>query len=189
MYWILMSERSDEHELSVDALPPTLVRLGLRFDEGRRVASPVPRFEIPCGPCSEERLTDNVVAPTRMGLLVNDKLKTLFSDFGASNIQYFPVIIRGVSSGDMDGAYWIANIIGTRACIDREASELSFFDDGQIEFIDRLALKVGEGAAFGHIFRIDEFPSLVVIHDELKSRLQEASVTGVKFYKPEEFSL
>lgn len=184
-----MSERSDENELSIDALPPTLVRLGLRFDEGRHVACPVPQLEVPCDSCSEQRLTDNIVSPTRMGLLVNDKLKTLLSGIGATNLQYFRVRIRDINSEYVDDSYWIANIIDRHAFVDREASELSFFDNGQIEFIDKLALESDKEVDFGYIFRLDEVPSLVVIHDELKARLEEAAVTGVKFYKPEEFSL
>jgi hypothetical protein len=46
-----------------------------------------------------------------------------------------------------------------------------------------------KSAHSGHIFRCSEFTPILIISDELKQRLESARVTGIKIYKPEEFSL
>ncbi|MFQ5559441.1 MAG: hypothetical protein ACE5FU_02495, partial [Nitrospinota bacterium] len=75
------------------------------------------------------------------------------------------------------------------ACVDQSQSELVLFDDGEIEIIDKLVLDLSEFNDYGHIFRLAEFPSLLVISQELKTKIEEIGLTGFKVYNPEEFSL
>lgn len=189
MHWILMSERSDEYELSIDAVPPALTSLGLNFDYGNHISATVPPIDVHYNQHPEERKTDNIVAPTRLGLLINAKVKRVFDALGISNIQYFPVNLIESNSAQENHDYCIANVVGKFACVDESESELEYYDDGDIEFIDKLSLELDDETDYGHIFRLAEFPPILVISDALKKGLESAAVTGFKIYKPEEFSL
>lgn len=189
MYWILMSERSDEYELSIDVLPPMVDALDLNFDYGNYIQDNVPVIEVPYSQHPDERKTDNIVSPTRLGLLINSKVKAVFDDLHVENIQYFRAKLIEDNSVEIDDSYFIANIIGKYACVDDAGSELEYFDDGDIQFIDKLALDLAPQTDYGHIFRLGEFPPILVISDLLKQRLEASGVTGIKIYRPEDFSL
>lgn len=189
MYWIMMSERSDEYELSLDGLPVVIENMDLNFDYGNFITEKLPMIDIHYVQHPEERKTDNLVAPTRLGLLINEKVKSIFDSLNIRNIQYFAAQLFDSNSNDVDKGYCIANIVGKYSCVNIDESELEFFDDGDIEFIDKLVLNIDEGSDCGHIFRMAEFPAILVISDELKNKVDEIGVSGLKIYKPEEFSL
>jgi len=184
-----MSERSDEYEVSIDVLPPVVDSLGLHFDYGNHITGNLPIIDIPFNQHPEERKTDNIVAPTRLGLLINTKVKAIFDALSIRNIQYFSVSLLDLTSREADKNYFIANVVGKYACVDQGASEVDYFDDGDIEFIDKLVLSLDKNIDYGHIFRLAEFPPVLVISDALKQALEDTAITGFKIYKPEEFSL
>lgn len=189
MYWILMSERSDEYELSIDELPPMIESMNLHFDYGNFTPSMPPLIEVPYSQHTEERKTDNIVSPTRLGLLINERVKNVFDALSVENIQYCRAKLIEQQSGEIDESYYIANVVGKYACVDKEASELEYFSDGEIEFIDSLTLTLDPAMDHGHLFRLAEFPALLVASTELKEKFEEAAITGFKVYAPEEFSL
>lgn len=189
MYWILMSERSDEYELSIDELPPMMETLDLRFDYGNFISKMPPSIDVPYSQHVEERKTDNIVSPTRLGLLINERVKNVFDTLNIENVQYCSAKLIEQDSGEVNDDYFLANIVGKYACVDKDKSELEYFSDGEIEFIDSLALDLDPAVDYGHIFRLAEFPTLIVISTKLKENLEEAAVTGFKIYAPAEFSL
>lgn len=188
MHWILMSERSDEYEASVDELPAVMADQGLAFDQGVIVPGPVGPIDIPFPLHREERMTDNLVAPTRLGLVVNEKIRQVFSALDVDNIQYVDARVIDTTTGTIYDDYRIANVIGRYDGIDREHSDVTTFPDGGIEFIDSLALAVGESWK-ERIFRLSEFLPILVIDDALRAALEGAAVSGLKIYRPEDFSL
>ncbi len=189
MYWVMASERSDEYERSMDQLPPMYESLELHLDQGNLVPNNLPSIDIPFTQHPEEYITDNIVVPMRMGLLINNKVKTVFDRLGISNIQYFKARLIDQATQTVDENYYVANIIGSYACVDHAESELELFDDGSIEFIDKLVLKLDERNDYEHVFRLAEFPALLIISQMLKDSLLESKITGFKFYEPSEFSL
>lgn len=188
LHWILLVERSDEHELSIDAVPPMLDRLDLRFDDGRRITA-TPPIEVPYTQHPDERITDAVVAPSRLGLVINETVRAVFESLDIDTVQYFPARLRALGTDEVTAEYWIANVVGSVACVDPERSDLVLFDDGDRQFIDKLVLKPSVAAELGHIFRLAEFPPALVISDELTRSLERADVIGLGIYRPEEFSL
>lgn len=184
-----MSERSDEYELSIDGLPPMVEALDLNFDYGNFIPTKLPLIDVPYSQHSDERKTDNIVSPTRLGLLINDKIKAIFDDLNIENIQYFKARLIESASGDIDESYLVANVVGKYACVDHAKSELEYFSDGDIQFIDKLVLDLDPSIDYGHIFRLSEFPPVLVISEPLKLKLESSGVTGLKIYQPEQFSL
>lgn len=189
MYWILMSKRSDEYELRIDALPPMVDALDINFAHGNYIPGAIPLIDVPYSQHPEERKTDNIVSPTRLGLLINSKVKAVFDNLNIENIQYFKARLIEATSGEIDESYVIANIVGKYACVDDAKSDLQYFNSGNIKFIDKLVLDLDPKTDYGHIFRVGEVFPLLVISDLLKQKLEESGVTGFKIYKPEDFSL
>jgi len=189
MHWIMMNERTDEYEISIDNLPPLIKNLDLNFDYGDLIPVNLPVIDVPYDLQLDERMTDVIVVATRVGLLVNAKVKSIFDALKVTNIQYFPTRLIKSDTNEIDQGYCIANIVGKNKCVDFEKSELELFDDGDIEFIDKLVLNIDEQGDYEHIFRLAEFPALLVISDMLKNEIEAARVTGLKIYKPEEFSI
>lgn len=188
-YWILMSRRSDEYELRIDGLPPVFDTFDLCFGEGMHVPVALPKIDVPYTLHPDEYKTDNIVAPTRMGLLINDKVKAVFDSLGIKNIQYYDARLIESNSGATDERYRVANIVGQHACVDKAASKLRYFASGNIKFIDALALDLDEQADYGHIFRLAEFLPMLIISDPLKRQIEKSGITGFKIYTPEGFSL
>lgn len=187
MYWIMLSERDNEYQYSHDETPPQIEQYGWEFDNGQLVTNPIPLIQVSITPHSEEVLTDNIPAYGCAGLLVNQRVKAVFDGLGLQNMQYFPVklIINGQAADHL--TYWIANIIGSVGCIDKDASNLTLDPEGDIEFIESLTLKTDNN--YGHIFRLAEYLPVMAISSALKEALEGAKITGLMFYKPEEFSL
>lgn len=184
-----MSERSDESELSLDALPPIFDSLDVSFDYGNLVSSPIPLIDIHFSNIEDFTITDNLVAPSRIGLLINAKVKNIFDALNIDNVQYFKSRLIDDNKNTINNDYCLANIIGKVSCVDRSQSELELFPDGDIRFIDKLVLSLNDNTDYGHIFRLAEYSTLLVISDELKAALDINNVTGFNIYKPEEFSL
>lgn len=184
-----MSKRSDEYELRIDALPPTVDALDISFAHGNYITDTIPLIEVQYSQHLEERKTDNIVSPTRLGLLINRKVKDVFDNLNVDNIQYFKTRLIEANSGDIDENYIIANIVGKYSCIDDTKSDLQYFNSGNIKFINKLVLDLDPQTDYGHIFRLGECPVILVISEQLKTRLENSGVTGFKIYQPEDFSL
>ncbi len=184
-----MSERSDENELSLDELPPIFDSLEMSFDLGNVINIPIPLIDIHFSNIEKFAITDNLVAPPRIGLLINAKVKNIFDSLNLDNVQYFKARLIDESTDTISDDYCLANVIGKVACVDRSQSELELFPDGDIRFIDKLVLSINDDTDYGHIFRLAEYSTLLVISDELKVALDNNNVTGFGIYKPEDFSL
>jgi len=189
MYWIMLSERSDEHELSIDATPEVIERQGWRFDRGDLLAKLPPPVDVPFDIEPDERIVDNIPAYGCRGLLINGRVRAVFDEMNVGNVQYVDARLVNRRSRDVLTPYWIANIVGKIACVDKEKSELEYYDDGQIKFIDKLALKPMQHLQYGHMFRCAEFLPVIMVSEELKAALQARRISGFRYYLPEEFSL
>lgn len=122
------------------------------------MATVVRRIDVPYSQHPEQWKADNSVAPTRLGLLVNGKVKRGFDALGIQNIQYFDARLTDRDNGNINERYTVANVIDKHACLNRQNSELELFDDGDMRFIDRLSLALDDDTDYGHIFRLTEFP-------------------------------
>jgi hypothetical protein len=189
MRWIMMSERSDELELSIDGTPPVIERHGWRFDEGRAVTITPPVIDVPFQLERDETIPDNIPAYGTRGLLINDRVKAVLDGLAIDNVQYFAARLIDQRSRTVWAPYWIANVVGRVACIDHDRSDLETYEDGAVKFIDSLSLIALPDHAYGHIFRLAEFPPAMVISDTLKRALEAAGITGLRTYRPEQFSL
>lgn len=190
MYWIWANERSSDAEARIAGVPEVVEREDLAFDRGARVSRDVPLIEILRDEDSQGVLTDNLIAPGVGGLVISARLRDTLARAGVTNIDYYPCRLTNLADGTVSDDYQVANVIGQIACVDRAASDLEMHPKrpDEIEFINSLVLD--EHAIAGPLmFRLAEFQQLVVAHDQVKDACTSAGITGVKFYRPEEFSL
>lgn len=190
MHWIWSTERSSEEEAAIDGVPAVIKELDLSFDDGVRVEVEVPPIEITQDEDGQGPLTDNLVAAGVGGLTFSSKLRKVLEQCGVDNIDYYPCVLKNLVDGSTNEDYMVANVIGRVACIDKERSDLEMDPDvpDEIEFISSLAL---DESAIGemNIFRLDEFEVILAVSEKVMKACTEAGITGVRFYKPEDFSL
>lgn len=189
MYWIWKSLRADDDEARIEGRPDAIGQLGVRFDEGARIQVAVPPIRIVRDEDSQGRLTDNQLAPGTTGLLFSSRLRQLLASNGVQNIDYYPVEIENSLDATRSDDYQLANLIGRVGCVDFDKSELQMHPrTGSVEFIDSLALdetKIGQL----RMFRTAEHAQVIVVHEDVRNACVAASVTGVVFFRPEDFSI
>lgn len=189
MYWIWANERSDEYELRIDGVPPIIEENDWSFDLGQYVVDSVSLIDVPFTIQPDEHMTDNLIAPGCRGLLINRKIREILNDVGVDNIQYFKTRLVNSSSGEIGEDYMIANIVGKVDCLDYERSELELDQNGNIKFIDSLSIKDEGVIDYGNIFRLSAFHPVIVVSTMIKEEMEKNKITGIKFYRPEDYSL
>lgn len=189
MFWVMMSERSNEYELSIDGTPPLIEQNDWRFDIGRPQPAPLPTIDVPFEIQPDERMVDNIPAYGCRGLLINERVKAVFDSLKLKNIQYFNARLVNQDTHQILSPYWIANITETFGCVDHQQSDLDYYNDGSIQFIDKLVLTHIPGGNHARIFRLAEFLPVMIVSDIVKNALTGNGITGFTFYRPEDFSL
>ncbi len=189
MYWIWANEAQDERDASIHGQPEVIRKLDLDFGLGVRQRLNVPVIEIHMKAEHQGRLTDNLIAPGTTGLVFNAKLRNLLEQTGVDNIDYYKAKVINDVTGEVISDYQVANIIGRAQCIDRNRSKLIIDErGGSIMFIDKLVLDesaVGEAM----MVRLLEFLPIIIVHERIKKQVVAAEISGVKFYRPEEYIL
>ncbi|TYK64489.1 imm11 family protein [Colwellia echini] len=120
--------------------------------------------------------------------LYHNELKKSLEKLGVDNIKYFPVRLRDQSTGETEGGYSIANIIGLIDCVDLEKSKLNYWPSGR--GFDFESMVIDESKTNGaKIFRLESDPSKVIINEELKQYFDKTdSLVGVELIQTEDYS-
>lgn len=120
--------------------------------------------------------------------LYSDELKDALEENGVDNVDFFAVGLRDQNTGELEGGYWIANIIGLYDCVDMDKSKIKPWVTG-IGF-DFLSMVLDEAKTNGaKIFRLKDDPTKVIINQELKDYFDQTDMlVGVEFIKTEDYS-
>lgn len=122
--------------------------------------------------------------------IFSPKLIQIFKDMGIENIEYYPVIIINPETGDTNETYKAVRIIGEIACLDVANSECEYFTDGELLDVTEFRLHeekikpTSEMTGTPFIFRLAEFPFIILVEESVKERLEKERITGVKFVAP-----
>lgn len=188
MYWILSNELADEdRDADLRGAFTTSSGRDVSFDDGVSVAAAVAHASYTLTAPLRGRLCDHLGAGEIPGPVFSDRLCSLLQDLGITNLEYVPLTLADPFAGTTRTGYRIANVIGVVDCIDRQASELELFDDGDIEFIDRLVLDPARIPSGLDIFRLAGRTTLVIVSRRLKDAIADAGMTGCVFYRPEDY--
>jgi len=64
--------------------------------------------------------------------LYSTKLKEALENFGVDSIQYFPVSLRDPESRKTEAGYFLVNIVGRIACLNRDQSHFEVSPTGKV---------------------------------------------------------
>ncbi len=139
--------------------------------------------------------TPSDVLLTRINLFVFSELvRNLLEGTGVHNIEYHPVEVEKHDSGVVLDTYAAANILGHIACLDASTGDIRRSrQTGDIIGLEEFSLEESkikptpQMHSEALLFRLNEFPSLVLAHARVKEAFENAGVSGVKFVEPEKF--
>jgi hypothetical protein len=134
------------------------------------------------------RLADAI--PNTLALLVvSERLRgALRKELGPQAVEFLPVKVRNQKRKPVPGAYFVANVLGSVACMDARRSQFRMNPvlKDQVQTFMRLALderKIPEGA---RLFRLREQMRLVIVRADLAAQLSPA-FTGMRFPPMEDY--
>jgi len=118
-------------------------------------------------------------------LMISAKLKELLEKHATVEIEYLRFVLLNHKRRVASDQCFIANLIGAVDCVDRDRTvgDLSALNPGQYSAIDNLFLHEDKIDPALNLFRIDAYPRVIVIRDDLKRILDEQGVTGAKYCK------
>lgn len=188
MYWILSNELEDEdRDADLSGSFSTDLDVDIAFDDGEEITLPITKGTYTLSEPVRGNLTDHMSIDEVPGLVFSNRLYSLLHNMMIDNLQYFDLdIIDPYSDRQLNG-YKIANIIGTVDCINREESDLEYFDDGDVEFINKLVLDEDKVPSELDIFRLSGRTTMVLVSQVVKDAIAGAKMTGCVFYKPEDY--
>jgi len=189
MYWILSNEFVDEGS-DADLSGDINLDLGdeISFDNGVPITSSIPKIILTLDSDSRMgKMTDHLSIDEVCGLVFSAQLCELLHNSMVDNIQYFDFDIVNPKNNNTYTNYKIANVVGLVDCVDKEKSDLTFYDSGTIEFIDKLVLDESKIPPELKIFRLANRATLIVMHKSIKDAILDAGITGCVFYKVEDY--
>jgi hypothetical protein len=186
-FWIWANEPTSDRQAMIYGVPSLVEQLDLEFDKGTTVQTPIPIISLIQNKNSRGTLTDNLIAPGLRGLVFSSRLRLLLEANAVHNLQYFPFHLRASNTTTL---YHIANIIGLEVCLDRGKvqAEWDTENPNRVLFFDNLIVRE-DFSTDKMIFRLGEFPQVVLVADLIRRVCEDAGITGVRFYQPAEYSL
>lgn len=154
--------------------PAVGVRMGSVFPEGQR-------FQM----AKEEKgLKIGDVIPNAIGyFMVSERMKALLEQHAGAEIEFLRFTLldhRGrVASEDC----YIANVIGTRDCVDLAKSDgdPNELIPGRFTYVRRLVLAEDKVDPRARLFRTSTVPSVIIVRSDLKELFEKEGVTGATF--------
>ncbi len=190
MYWILSNELADDDK-DADLSGETNIELGgtITFEKGLSNSKlTIPDIVLTLDSDRRiGRMTDHLSISEVYGLTFSSRLRELLERIGVDNIEYCNLEIVDPRTGAKYSDYKIANVIGRVDCVDKEKSDLEYYDSGNIKYINKMIIDESKIPSELRIFRLAGMAVLPLVHQSVKDAITEAGITGCVFYKPEEY--
>jgi len=177
MYWILSNEFVDEDN-DADLSGDVNLDLGeeVSFDDGVPVATSIAKIILTLNADSQMGvMTDHLSIDEIHGLVFSDRLRELLGSTKVNNVQYFDFDIYDPKSSMVYENYKIANVVGLVDCVDKDKSDLKYFNSGNIKRIRKLALDESKIPPELKIFRLSNRSTLTVVHQSIKDAIYRLS--------------
>lgn len=190
MYWILAKELADEDG---DAYLTGDVDFELGGDVSFKRGISLSGLNIPnmtltlSDDSRSGKMNDNLIITEVYGLVFSARFRELLSRIGVNNIEYYNLNIVNPVTHEEYSDYRIANVVGLVDCVDKEKSDLKYYDNGDIKRIRKLVLDESRIPAELRIFRLSNRKIIAVVHQSIKDAIDDAGITGCVFYRPEEY--
>ena len=120
--------------------------------------------------------------------VVSRKFAELLELLHEGHLEYLPVRLVCRRTGDADETYFLLNILDNVPCFDWEKSRYEETLPGGTPFgITKFSIREAE-LEKRNIARIAEIPSLILVSDLLRKKIEEQALTGVEFKELAEYS-
>jgi len=120
-------------------------------------------------------------------LVVNDKVKELFTSLKLDSIEYLPVQLWDHQEVPVSDNYYIVNPLGNIDFIDMARSDyvLNPLVEGQVDDIDELVINYDNIPSHAKLFRASTMMSQLFISDDVRVALEKADIKGFHLMKAE----
>jgi hypothetical protein len=134
------------------------------------------------------KLTDSIPNTLHM-LIVSEKMKEALEEKSGAEIEFLPVRIRNQRGRVVQEPYFIANVVGTVECVDRERSKFwcSEIRPDQVFHFYRLALDAEKIPPNTRLFRLKEKSNLVIVREDLADAILHAGCDGMIFQEMDDY--
>lgn len=134
------------------------------------------------------KLTDSIPNTLHL-LIVSEKMKGVLEEKSSAEIEFLPVRIRNQRGRVLQEPYFIANILGTVECVDRERSKFWCSDirPDQVFHFYRLTLDGEKIPSDAKLFRLREKSNLVIIREDLADDILRAGCDGMLFQEMDDY--
>jgi hypothetical protein len=135
------------------------------------------------------KLTD-CVPNTDNFLIVSDKLKgVLESQAPEDAIEFLPVRLRNPKKKLVAAPYFIANLLGTVACMNKSKSKFTMnaIDKEQVSWFEHLVLDEKKIPKKKKLFRLEEKTTLLITREDLAREILKAQCNGMMFIPIEDY--
>jgi hypothetical protein len=159
------------------------------FDAGIKIANSFPPLRLRHSVTPLEDTPD--LLPTYLSnFLISSRIRQTLESAGVTNIDYYPVTILSANGMPQNDGYFLGNIIGRIACLNRETSIFDTMAGDEeialdIEEMHLTEARIGDAK----IFRLHEHPSIIIVAEDIKTSFQRSKIVGVKFSEAEGYCL
>lgn len=168
--------------------PDELQEMGFMLSFGEPAANDMPSevtFDI--NPEFGIELADSIPNSCNV-TVVSERLRSLLASTD-SEMELFPTRLRNPRGRVESAPYFILNVLTRHRCVDMERSEyIPAFQPGQISDLLKPVLIESQIGTPNQVFRIGEAPRLVMVHEDLCKRIEDAGMTGVRFVAVEDYN-
>jgi hypothetical protein len=160
------------------------------------IVTPVPYARQLDGACDQAGLLYDIQEPVRVVLaadrnrgsdfielpcaVVSDRMRSALDRAGVDNIQYLRASLEQRLSDRAIGGYWIANVIGSLACVDHAESVMENASEFYAGELLDFQIDVRATHGFG-LFRVAEDLRLIAVQDRVRAVLEKAQLRGVLY--------
>lgn len=184
-YFVIMRQNNDNHPLFA------LDQSSGDFGKGKPVEVKEPiklRLRDPVSPNFE--WVDYHIAPDPV---VSKRIVDILLPLDLHGVQFVPAKVRNPRDPFSEPRdYWLIHVWNRIACLDKEKSELEFYDDGSIFGIDKLVLNEKTLAMFElrkrMMFELSEDASVLLVHQWVKDAIESVHPKGCRFFKATEWN-
>ncbi|WP_437906344.1 DUF1629 domain-containing protein [Sorangium sp. So ce327] len=188
MHYVLSFRSHDRSCIPMLPRPEIHGHPALRFNSGARIDERLPVIEFRQGADHQGSIPDYV--PTALaGMVVSSRFRHTLEAAGVDNIDYHDARILNTVTGAALDSYYVANIVGRVACLDRENSVVEpapGIPDAILEIYEMVLdyNRIGDL----RMFRLHELPFIVIVDQGVKEAIERAQITGVRLSPADGYS-
>ncbi|NVJ04129.1 hypothetical protein HUW63_02575 [Myxococcus sp. AM001] len=127
------------------------------------------------------KATFDIVTNTLGYLIVSERIRDVLERHATTAIEFLPIELINHKGRRDTGPFFIANILGQIDCVHLGESvyEESALAPGEFSELTRLVLDASRVDTARNIFRISRLPRVILVREDLATRLKESGATGL----------